>query len=222
MITLPDFSQSFEYENSFYWTSDIFRMSKIIAHYELFKISNNVPGHIVECGLFKGASFIRFATFRHLFNNANAKRMIGFDAFGTFPETAFEPDFAMRENFIAESGETGISEDQLMEVLRHKGCADNVDLVKGDVRNTVPNYIKENPSLKISLLNIDVDVYEATKVCIEELYDYVTVGGVIILDDYSNVFPGANKAIDEFFTGRDVEIKRFPFSVTPCYTVKRG
>lgn len=221
MIEMPDFSKSFYYENNFYLASDINRMSKVMAHYELYKMSVNIPGAIVECGVFKGASFVRFATFRQLLSNPLAKKMIGFDAFGVFPETDFGPDQAMREKFISDSGDEGISKNQLMEVLQHKGIAQNVELVEGDVNQTIAQYLERNPHLRISLLNIDVDVYEATLTCLEQLYPRVVTGGVVILDDYANVFPGANKAVEEYLADKGQQIHRFSFAVTPCYLVKK-
>lgn len=220
MIQLPDFSKTFFYENNFYLSSDVNRMAKVMAHYELFKMSADIPGSIVECGVFKGAAFVRFAAFRKLLCNSSNKKMIGFDVFGEFPETAFEGDKKWREKFITDSGDQGIDKDQLMEVLKHKKCDDNVELVKGDVCVTVPDYIKQHPELKISFLNIDVDIYEPTLAALKNLYPHVSKGGVIVLDDYANVFPGANKAIEEFLKGKDVTIKRFPFAMTPCYFIK--
>ena len=75
MIKLPDVNRAFEYENSFYLSSDITRISKILAQYELYKMAQGIPGAIVECGIFKGASFIRFATFRDLFGNPFSKKL---------------------------------------------------------------------------------------------------------------------------------------------------
>lgn len=220
MIELPDFSKPFYYENNYYLSSDINRMAKVMAHYDLFKQTIDVPGAIVECGVFKGASLIRFATFRQLLCNPLAKRVIGFDAFGEFPETSFSQDAKWREKFITDSGNEGIGEDQLIEVLKHKQINTNIELVKGDVCKTLPEYVKNHPELKISFLNIDVDVYEPTKAVLDNLYSKVSKGGVILLDDYSNVFPGANKAVDDFFKDKNVEIKRLPYAVTPCYLIK--
>lgn len=74
MIELPDFSKDFLWENNFYLSCDITRISKILAHYELFKMVQDIPGAIVECGVFKGASFSRFASFRGLFGNPFSKK----------------------------------------------------------------------------------------------------------------------------------------------------
>jgi len=220
MIKLPDFSKPFEYENNFNLTSDITRIGKILAHYELFKKSQGLAGAIVECGVFKGSSLIRFATYRSLFGNVFSKKIIGFDAFGKFPETSFEGDKKMRQKFIDDSGEEGIGEDQLMEVLKRKGISGNVELIEGNICETLPKYLEKNPGLKISLLNIDTDVYEPAKVILENLWDKIVLGGILILDDYG-IWPGETKAVDEFFKGKNVKIEKLDFCTTPCFIIKK-
>ena len=221
MIEMPNFEAAWDYENNFYLSCHPSRMGKVFAHYELFKRTLEVPGEIVECGVFKGASLIRFAMMRELFGTPDAKKIVGFDAFGAFPETDFEADKPFRDRFITGSGESGIGIDQLREVLERKGIGRNVDLIAGDVRETVPQYVRSNPHLRISLLNIDTDVYEPAVTILRELYPRIVAGGVLVLDDYG-VFPGETAAVDEFFAGKDVEIKKFPFHQTPCYVVKRS
>ena len=134
MIELPDFSKSFVYENNFYLSCDSTRMSKILAHYELYKMVQDLPGAIVECGVFKGASLARFAMFRDVFSNNYSKKIIGFDIFGPFPETKFELDKKQRKNFIQEAGSESIGTEQLMQVFKHKNIDRNIELIKGDSR----------------------------------------------------------------------------------------
>lgn len=76
---------AYEYENGFILTSAICRMGNFLSHYELYKKILDVPGEIVELGVFKGSSFIQFGTFRELLENENARKIIGFDVFGKFP-----------------------------------------------------------------------------------------------------------------------------------------
>ena len=68
MIKLPDFEKKFDYENNFYLSCDATRLNKPLAHYELFKQVKDLEGDFVECGVFKGISFIRFAIYRQLMN----------------------------------------------------------------------------------------------------------------------------------------------------------
>ena len=126
MIPLPDFEKAFDYENNFYLSCDITRISKILAQYELFKLVSQIPGAIVEFGVLKGASFSRFAMFREIFSNPFSKKILGFDIFGNFPETSFSDDKKPREKQITDAGLESISKDQLLEVLKHKGIDKNV------------------------------------------------------------------------------------------------
>jgi hypothetical protein len=219
MIELPDFNKSFEYENNFYLSCDNTRLSKILSHYELFKMTRDLPGAIVECGVYKGASLARFAGFRDLFGSAFSNKIIGFDIFGEFPETKFNDDLKYREKFINAGGSSSISVEQLMEVLKSKGVEKNVELVKGDITKTIPEYIEKNPHLKISLLNLDTDIYEPAVTILEYLYPRIVNGGILIVDDYGT-FPGETKAVDDYFKNKNVQIKKFPFAMTPAYIVK--
>ncbi len=220
MITLPDFSCTFEYENNFYLSCDSTRIGKILAHYELYKLVMNVPGSIVECGIFKGTSLVKFATFRDLFGNSYSKKIIGFDTFSKFPETEFEQDKFPRNKFVENAGEESISRQQLLDILDKKRLEKNVELIEGDILKTVPTYLEQHPELTISLLNLDTDIYEPAVVILEKLYPRIVKGGILILDDYG-VFPGETKAVNEYFADQDIEIKKFPFCMTPCYVVKK-
>lgn len=220
MIKLPDFSRAYEYENEFYLSCDKQRIGKLIAHYELFKMSQNINGEIIECGVFKGASLVRFAMFRKLFQSEFEKRIIGFDSFAEFPQTNFEEDKKLRDHIVKEAGEQSISTDQLMEVLKNKGCDNSVDLIAGDITVTIPEYIRKNRDIRISLLNLDTDIYEPSVTILENFYPKLEKGGILILDDY-NVFPGETKAVDDYFKDMDIEIRSFPFSSTPCYLIKK-
>ena len=71
-----------EIENNFYLKSDKSRLKKSVCQFDVFKKSLNVPGSIIECGVFKGSSLIRFLTFRDMFKSTRKKKVFGFDPFG--------------------------------------------------------------------------------------------------------------------------------------------
>lgn len=91
--------------------------------------------------------------------------------------------------------------------------------MKGNIVNTIPEYIAQHDKLKISLLHIDVDVYEPTKIALEYLYDRVVPGGLIVFDDYGTV-AGETKAVDEFFQDKNVQLSKLPISHIPSFVVK--
>jgi hypothetical protein len=214
-----DLSRQWEYENGFYLTSHSSRLAKSIMHWELYKHIINLPGEIVECGVYKGASLIRFATFREMSESQYSRKIIGFDIFGKFPITEDLDDNQFIQGFENAGGD-GIPKTDLMNVLSKKGF-DNIELIEGNVLDTIPSYIEKNPHLKVALLHIDVDVYNATKCSLENLFDKVVTGGVIILDDYGTA-PGETRAVDEFINtkSRNILIQKNPFYKVPCYIIK--
>jgi hypothetical protein len=213
-----DVERQWDYENGFYITSHVTRMSKMLAHFELYKSITNLPGHVIEAGVFKGASLIRFFTFREILESPHSRKIIGFDAFGKFPEQDNAHDQEFVDKFEGAAGE-GISANEMEKILNHKGFK-NFELIKGDISQTIPQYVADNPELKIALLHIDVDVYKPSVVILENLYDRVVKGGVIVLDDYGTV-AGETKAVDEFIAGKDVTIEKLSISHIPSYIRKR-
>ncbi len=219
MDKLYDLTKKFDYENGFYATADPSRFSKFITHLEFFKQTSTVRGEILEFGIFKGNSFFRWIKFRDLLEQTSSRKVIGFDIFGDFPEAQFEGDKQRRDDFVEETnGGKSISLEEMQELLDQQSLSKNVELIKGDILVTLKNYLQKNPHLKISLLHIDVDLYEPVKEILEQLYDRVSTGGIIILDDYGT-FAGTNKAVDDFFNNK-AEVKKLPFSNTISYIVK--
>jgi hypothetical protein len=216
-----NFGKSFEYENGFYLTSTSWRIAKSIAHYELYKKIINLPGEIVECGVFKGTSLIRFASYREILESQYSRRIIGFDAFGKFPDNvSMESDKEFIKNFETEAG-YGIAKEDLEIILEYKKFQ-NIYLVKGFMPDSFSEYFNKRPATKIALLHIDVDVYEATKACLDNLYDRVVKGGIIVFDDYGLV-DGATKAIDEFIKrhGKNISnIQKMTYNYLPSFLVK--
>jgi len=124
--------KQYEYENGFYLTSTPDRIGKIVSHFTLYSMIKDIPGDIVETGVFKGASFIRWLTFRNLLENENSRCAIGFDSFDSFPETTYEDDRRYREKFINGAGDKSIPIKELEKVLEYKNLK-NYKLVKGNI-----------------------------------------------------------------------------------------
>ena len=78
----------------------------------------------------------------------------------------------------------------------------NLICIKGKVEDTLK--IKNNLPNKISLLRLDTDWYESTKIELEKLWPRVVPGGIMVLDDYHS-WGGSRKAFHEAF-GDSLEI----------------
>lgn len=206
----------YEAENTFYLRSHPSRMAKLLAHYELYRSITDLPGAVVELGVYKGASLIRFATFRSMFENPYSRPIIGFDAFGAFPrgEVMGETDNAFIERFEATGGE-GIAREVLEDILAEKGF-DNVQLVAGNVFDTIPDFLENNPAQKIALLHLDLDVYEPTAFSLEKLLPRMVRGGLVVFDDYTLV-EGATHAADEMCERLGVKMAKLPNYCIPAF-----
>ncbi|MCH1966138.1 TylF/MycF/NovP-related O-methyltransferase [Paraclostridium sordellii] len=210
-------SNSWDYENGFYLTSPVNRMGKQLAQYELYKKIVNIPGEVLEFGVYKGASIIRFATYRELLENTYSRKIIGFDIFGEFPKTDNYDDNKFIQRF-EEQGGNGISKEALEDFIKHKNI-NNIELIKGNVFDTLDEFLEKNKQIKISLLHLDLDVYKPTKFILEKLYERMVPGGIIVFDDYGTV-KGATDAIDEFLKEKNKKIEKLSLCYIPSFVVK--
>jgi len=215
-MKLPKFKNSWDYENNFLLSCQNSRIAKMLAYYELYKIASKIKGDFVLGGVFRGISTVEFSTFINLFENSSKQKLIVFDEFKKFPKNNND---LKSLTVIKQMGEKGITKSQLALVLKNKKIK-NVELIKGKIIKIVSDYVLSHPKLKISLLNVDVDIYDRKLVSLKILYPFVTKGGVLILNDYG-VFDYETKIIDNFFKNKKIEIKRFPFTKTPAYVIKK-
>ena len=204
------------FEELFHYYSESHRFSKLWAYYELFKKSIDIEGCIIECGVFKGTNFMHLANLRKVFQQ-EYKKLYGFDTFGKFPETNYQKGKKERKRFVDSVGEDSIIKEELEDILSQRGLIKNTQLIKGDILVTIPQfttYLKDS----ISLLIIDTDIYEPTKIILEYLYPFVSNKGVIVFDDY-DIFIGETDAVNEFF-GSGFSPSKLEFRKKPRYIIK--
>jgi len=168
--------------------------------------------------VYKAASLIRFATFRHLLESPWSRKIVAFDAFGAFPPQPDADDQRFIEPFEQEGG-PGMSVADVEAVLSYKSFP-NCELDAGDICETVPRYLAEHPAFKIALLHIDVDVYRPTAVILGHLYDRIVRSGRVLFDEFG-IVAGECGPFDEFFRGQDAVIEKLPMAHTPSFVRKR-
>ena len=222
MFILPNKKDVYLYETGFHLTADSERYGKLLTHYEAYKKILNIPGEIVECGVYKGTSLTRFASFRNMFETSAARKIIGFDNFNSeYPDTKFIEDQPQREKWLATAGPDSITVPQLKKVFEQLNL-DNHEFIEGNIEDTLPKYIEENPQLKIALLNIDIDFVESTYCSLQYLYDRVCRGGIILLDNYG-AFHGDTLGVEKFFKEREIKMnfEKLSFVSRPVFMVKK-
>jgi len=193
------------------------------SFYTLDRIIRSMPkieGCIVECGVFQGEALFGMA---NLLRQKNCKvRMFGMDSFEGFPEPAAQD--RLPNGTLHPGAEKGHFNDTSYEAVSRRSRAlgfDQITFYKGYFENTLHNLKSE----KFSLVHLDCDLYQSYKECLNFFYDKVLPGGYIVFDEYSfshDVYPGAQKAIDEFFADKPEKIQSFPeYPHTRYFIVKQ-
>lgn len=180
------------------------------------KTITTIPGHVFEFGVYKGASLIRFCTFRDSLENDYSRKIVGFDAFGEFPTKCLEgeDDLAFIDKFEGAGGH-GLNESQVKDILSKKGF-ENFELIKGNIFDTLPSYLANNPETRIALLHLDMDVKEPTDFALDLLYEKIVPGGIVVFDDYNSVV-GETNSVDEFVGKHRLKLEKLPFYNVPAY-----
>lgn len=203
---------------------------RYLAHYELFRRTIELPGDIVELGVYRGASLMNWANFLEVrCMGDRAKQVIGFDNWQGFTEFAPEDGAEdLRVNKVIGGYNGGEFKAILEEAIaiydrdRFIPYKPRIVLVDGQIEQSVPRFVREQPGLRISLLHVDCDLYRPTRVALEELWPRIVTGGVLVLDDYGvRPWEGESRAADEFFMDKGIVLKRFDWAHCPgAYAVK--
>ena len=213
---------AWKYENLFYLTSDKKRILKILDHYEIYRKILKIKGDIAECGVFKGASLIRFLSFRDLIEDSKKRKIIGFDVFGKFPKPKFNKTNEKADKIFASRHDKniglGFKKKTLSNFLKKKKFK-NFSLVEGNVINTFPIFLKKNKNLKISLLHLDLDTFEPTDFILNLSFEKISKGGIIVLDDYNHI-KGATLAVNKFLKDKNLKIHKISKFGRPYYIQK--
>lgn len=201
--------------NSFILSDDIDRLKKILVRFNLYKMTKDLPGDIVECGVFKGVGFTFWLKLLKIFEQFSHKKVIGFDTFGAFSDTLLDYEKISAQEFMNEASFNKTDLKKLNSVINGLEMTKRSELVKGDVVKSCPKYVKNNPGFRISLLHLDLDTYNGTKAALESFYDLIVPGGIIVLDEYAKRGWGESDAVDEFISNKNLKIKQIEFSYQP-------
>ncbi len=206
-------------------------VARFLTRYEVFKVSLPAHGSVVECGVFSGGGLLSWSHFSAILEPYNhTRRVIGFDTFEGFPDVHEEDArYSSTSEHLHAGGlktHAGIQEEiehlaALQDRNRPLGHIPKVELVAGDASQTIPHYVQNNPHLLVSLLYLDFDIYEPTRVALEHLYPRVVQGGVVAFDELNSPeFPSETTALLKQLDLARVRLCRLPFDPYISYFVK--
>jgi hypothetical protein len=201
-------------------------LTQFLYRYEIFRRILTVHGSIIECGVLFGGGLMAWAQLSSILEPVNhQRRIIGFDTFDGFVDIAQE-DRRGTSSFLRPGAyavdsygdlQTAIS---LFDANRFLGHIAKVEIVKGDIRHTLPDFVERNPHTVVSLLHLDLDLFEPTRAALEHLVPRMPKGSIIAFDQLnSSDWPGETIAALDTLGVRNLRIERCAFETTRSFAV---
>src|SRR5215831_14201151 len=162
-------------------------------------IHNQIPGDLIETGVWRGGACILMRAVLHAYHITDRRVWVA-DSFEGLPA----PD---EQKYPADKGSDYYTYTELaipLETVRHNiekyGLLDDqIVFLKGWFKDTLP----AAPIKRLAILRLDGDLYESTIIALNALYDKLSTGWYVIVDDY-HVVPMCKSAIHDFLASRGI------------------
>lgn len=167
-------------------------------------VSNQVPGAIVECGVWRGGSMMLAAL--RLKELGDERDLYLFDTFRGMPAPTAEDGAEAERLWRAAERESHndwcyAPRAEVERNMLQTAPPERLHLIEGRVEDTLP----DNAPDSIALLRLDTDWYDSTRHELTHLYPRLSDHGVLILDDYGH-WQGMREAVDEYFADRPMPL----------------
>lgn len=192
-------------------------ISDFLVKYELFKMILDVSGSILEFGVFNGQGLLSFGHMSSILEPNNvSRRIFGFDTFSGFSGVTQKdlPDgAAMREGgYSIDSFDRLVKAVELFDLNRFINHIPKIELIRGDVTQTLDEFLTQQPHVIPALIYLDLDIYQPTKHVLERVISRMPKGGVVAFDELNHPsYPGETTAFFEVCKPNGVRLKKLPF-----------
>ncbi|MDB5815385.1 MAG: CalS11 [Rhodocyclales bacterium] len=193
-------------------------LAKLLFLNEMYEKIVQLPGVIMEFGVWRGQSLIVFENLRAVHEPYNhARRIYGFDTFDGYPEIG---QFDKRSEIISENTyAVGDDYESYLDALIDYHEQENVmghikkhALIKGDASVTCRQLLSDRPETLIAMAYFDMALYKPTKDCLETILPRMVRGGIIVFDELSHPdYPGETQAFMETIGPQRFDIARSRF-----------
>lgn len=190
-------------------------LARVIYLNDIYQRILPVPGVICEFGVHWGATFSTLTNLRALYEPYNHSRIVyGFDTFSGFSVidakdgSAAKPgDYQSREGQLEALSEIAAYHESICPFPENR----KFELIKGDVLQTVPKWIDDNPHAIIAMAIFDMDVYKPTKETLEHIRPRLTKGSLIVFDELNcKFFPGETQAVIDTLGLNNIRLTKHP------------
>jgi hypothetical protein len=204
-------------------------LAKVFFLYEAYTMAMETPGDIFVLGTWLGQDLVVFESMRAMLEPYNcSRRYVGFDTFEGYQElgkadarseTMKEGGYSVSQNYeqyLAELLAYHRSENAMGHAVKH-------ELIKGDVRETMPKYFSDHPESIVALAYFDMALQKPTEAALAALNDRLVIGSVLCFDEINDArYPGESIAVREWLKGKNYTIKRSKFLPDRTFVTIQG
>jgi hypothetical protein len=200
-------------------------MGKMLYRFKFFEKIYELPGDIIELGVFKGSGVATWLKFLNIFDFNSNKKVIGFDLFDSKNDIVEKYENGNTMNIVYNKVDsTDLSIDNVKSKIYNITNDDSkFILIKGDVCHTTAKFVKENPGFRASLIYVDLDLAEPTYHSLMNLWDKLLPGGYIVFDEYEYHKFDESNDVDKFLNEKKIsyEIKSTHWIAPTSYMIKK-
>ncbi len=165
-------------------------------------IGNNIPGDFIETGVWRGGAVIYMRAVLKAYRIPSRIVWVA-DSFKGLPEPDVIKYPADKDSEFFKYKELTVSRSEVEQNFKKYGLLDKqVAFLEGWFRDTLP----KAPIKKLALMRLDGDMYESTMCALVALYDKLSPGGYVIVDDY-HIVAACKVAVSDFFSQRGFQPK---------------
>jgi hypothetical protein len=198
-------------------------LADVLAADALYRRIIEVPGVVMELGVQWGRRLSLFTVLRELYEPYNFnRRVVGFDTFSGLPEPGPQDGDVPSGAFaVGTAGEAHLA--AVLDAHESEGPMGHIrrfELVRGDVRETLPDYLREHPETVVALAYFDLDLFEPTRAGLRLLRERLVSGSVLAFDDFGrDAYPGETLAVLEHLDLPRTRLRKLSFHPYPAYLV---
>jgi hypothetical protein len=203
--------------------------ARYLFMHDLYRRALDVHGVVMEFGTRWGQNLALFSVFRGLYEPYNhTRQLVGFDTFTGFPEVSTEDG----ANPAVTAGAYSVTdgwERTLEDILLYHESESPIshlrkfELVKGDVSQTLPEYLERHPETVVALAYFDMDIYKPTRDALVAIRPHLTRGSVIGFDEACfAALPGETIALREVLGLGAIRLQRCSYSPTTSFLIWEG
>jgi hypothetical protein len=211
--------------NSFIFSDDRNVFNKLYHRIKFYEMTKHLMGDIIECGVFKGSGIATWLKILKMNEPNSIKKVIGFDFFnpGFVSNINDKTDKEMMQQVFdrCDNIDALLSLDSVTKSLIECGAnTEEFELISGDVSVTSKLFAEERVGARISILYLDLDLAVPTYDALNNLWDLIVDGGIVVLDEYAYHKWSESNGVDKFIKEKGLTLHPTYVKAPTAYIIK--